>query len=70
MRRRSATDGESLCIDFENLLERNEDIRGWLVCNGGIVNYPVVQVGDNDYYLQHSFLNRVNRAGCIPDLSG
>ncbi len=61
----AATDGESLCIDFENLLERNEDIRGWLVCNGGIVNYPVVQAGDNDYYLRHSFLNRVNRAGCI-----
>ena len=56
--------GDSLRIDFGALLERSEGIWGWLVCNGGIVNYPVMQAGDNDYYLRHSFLNREN-ARCL-----
>lgn len=56
---------EALRIDFPVLMACNEDIRGWIVCNGGIVNYPVVQAGDNAYYLRHSFMKKKNRAGCI-----
>lgn len=62
--------GDSLYIDFGALLERSEGIRGWLVCNGGIVNYPVMQAGDNDYYLRHFFLNREKRTmfGSLKDV--
>lgn len=52
-------------IDFEALSEINEDIKGWIVCNGCIVNNPVVQTQDNSYYLQRSFMRKENRAGCI-----
>lgn len=52
-------------IDFEALLEINEDVEGWLVCNGRIVNNPVVQAQDNSYYLLHSFMKKENRAGCL-----
>ncbi len=52
-------------IDFEALLEINKDVEGWIVCNGCIVNNPIVQAQDNSYYLLHSFMKRENRAGCI-----
>lgn len=56
---------EGLQVDFAALQERNEDIRGWLVCSGLAVNNPVVQAQDNSYYLRHSFMEKENRAGCI-----
>lgn len=38
-------------IDFEVLQRKNSDIKGWLRAKGTIINYPVVQGKDNQYYL-------------------
>ena len=41
-------------IDWAALKEINPDIVGWLEVPGTVVNYPVYQTGDNDYYLHHA----------------
>lgn len=52
-------------IDFSLLKDRNPDTVAWLTVPGTKVDYPVVQAGDNDYYLEHSFDREQNSAGWI-----
>ena len=52
-------------VDFKNVLKANSDTVGWLIVNNTNVNYPVVQAGDNDYYLTHSFDKSFNYAGWV-----
>jgi sortase B len=41
-------------VDWEALKAMNSDVVGWLQVPGTVVNYPVFQSGDNDYYLSHA----------------
>lgn len=41
-------------VDWAGLREMNPDIVGWLQVPGTVVNYPVYQSGNNDYYLNHA----------------
>lgn len=52
-------------VDFEALSAINPDVVGWLTIEGTGIEYPVVQAGDNKYYLKHIFTGERNRAGCI-----
>jgi len=54
-----------LQVDFDILLERNEDTVAWLQVNGTSIDYPVVQSSDNEYYLTHSFDRSFNQTGWI-----
>lgn len=49
-------------VDFNKLLNKNEDTVGWIKVDGTKVNYPVVQAKDNEYYLKHAF-NKSNNIG-------
>ncbi len=51
--------------DFASLAKINPDIAGWLSLEGTVIDYPVVQGSDNEYYLNHLFTGEVNRAGCV-----
>ena len=48
-----------------NLKVKNKDTVGWINVNNTNINYPFVQANDNNYYLNHSFDNSVNKAGWV-----
>ena len=52
-------------VDWDYLRSVNSDVIGWLYCPGTIVNYPVVQTTDNDYYLNHGFEKQSNTSGAL-----
>jgi len=52
-------------VDFQELTRVNQDTKGWIQVNGTNVNYPFVQVKNNDYYLNHSFDKSWNSAGWV-----
>lgn len=54
-----------ITVDFAKLREINEDVVGWIYCEGTRINYPVVQRKDNNYYLNHNYRGETDRAGSI-----
>lgn len=39
----------------QEYLSRNEDYIGWISLEGTVIDYPIVQAKDNDFYLRRSF---------------
>ncbi|MBE5869609.1 MAG: class B sortase [Lachnospiraceae bacterium] len=63
-------------VNLEALREVNEDVIGWIMIPDTVVNYPLLQGEDNDYYLNYTWDKQKNRVGSIflestssPDLS-
>ncbi len=52
-------------INFEELKKKGPDVVGWLYCAGTPVNYPIVQAGDNDYYLYRLLDGTRNSSGSL-----
>lgn len=52
-------------VDFTNLLNTNSETVAWIKVNGTIIDYPVVQHNDNDYYLHHDFYGNVTDLGWV-----
>lgn len=52
-------------LNLAELMQYNADTVGWLRVTGTNVNYPVVQTGDNDYYLKRDFNRAWTNAGWI-----
>lgn len=52
-------------IHFPALMDVNDDTVGWLECAGTVIDYPVVQGEDNQYYLTHVFDKSENKMGAI-----
>ncbi len=51
--------------ELASLLTVNEDVVGELVVNNTNVDYPVVQAGNNDYYLDHNINKEENNNGWV-----
>jgi len=51
--------------DFYKLYDTNHDIRGWLSIPNTVINYPVVQSTDNDYYLHNNFNKSADYYGSL-----
>lgn len=52
-------------IDFDRLHEINEDIIGWIYFDNDVINYPIAQADDNDFYLRRTITGEHNNAGTI-----
>lgn len=52
-------------IDFEKLKESCPDAVAWIRINDTVIDYPVVQGTDNDFYLNHLADRTPNKAGSI-----
>lgn len=52
-------------VDFDALAEINPDVVGWITIPDTVINYPIAQAGNNDYYLKHLFTRQENAGGCI-----
>ena len=52
-------------INFNELKNINNDVKGWIKVNGTNINYPFVQSSNNKYYLTHSFDKSYNSAGWL-----
>jgi len=52
-------------VDFDKLLDVNEDIVGWLWIPGTDINYPVVQGESNYSYLERDYTGARSNAGSI-----
>lgn len=50
-------------VDFERLKEINKDVVAWLKVNGTDIEYTVVKANNNNYYLNHNFEKKYNKAG-------
>lgn len=52
-------------LDFDALRAVNPDICGWIYCPGTVIDYPVVQGKDNDWYLNHTIDQEKSVVGSI-----
>lgn len=58
-------DFPDLVVDFEGLSTINSSVVAWLYVEGAQINHPVVQCGDNEFYLHHTFEGQKNNSGCV-----
>lgn len=52
-------------VDFDALREIGPDIVAWLTLEDTVINYPVTQASDNDYYLHHLHDKTYSKVGCL-----
>lgn len=45
--------------------EKNSDMIGWLSIEGMVIDYPVMQCEDDEYYLHHDFYGNEDKYGCL-----
>ncbi len=54
-----------IIVDFHALRQENEDIVAWIYCADTPIHYPIVQSGDNSYYLRRLLNGNYNTSGTI-----
>ncbi|MCH5299099.1 MAG: class B sortase [Ruminococcus sp.] len=52
-------------VDFDELSKINSDVVAWIKLDDSVIDYPVAQCDDNDYYLKHLFNKQENSSGSI-----
>ena len=52
-------------VDLPKLIAKNSDVKGWMYIEGTIINYPLLQGPDNDYYLYVNYDDKYSGAGSI-----
>ena len=55
----------AMLASFEKLKRVNPDVRGFIKIEGTVINYPIVQSSDNEYYLKYNFYNKYSSYGTL-----
>lgn len=50
-------------VDFTLLAQENPEVRGWVRVADTVINLPIVQTTDNEFYLNHRFDETKNKLG-------
>ncbi len=51
--------------EYKTLYEKNKRLIGWLEIDDTIINYPVMQTSNNEYYLDHNFNQEYDKNGSL-----
>ncbi len=51
--------------EYENLLKQNRKLVGWVKIADTMIDYPVLQTSNNEYYLDHNFRQEYDKNGSI-----
>jgi len=54
-----------MLAQYAALYKENNDLTGWLSIEGMVIDYPVMQCGDDEYYLHHDFYGNEDKYGCL-----
>lgn len=52
-------------VALSELQTQNSETVGWIQIPGTRISYPLMQTGDDEYYLNHTFSGKINSAGSI-----
>lgn len=59
-------DEEPVILDkYAELYAQNNDLAGWLSIENTVIDYPVMQGTDDEYYLHHDFYGNESKYGCL-----
>lgn len=51
--------------DYQILYNKNKSLIGWIKIDDTVINYPVMQAKDSEYYLTHNFEQEYDKNGSI-----
>ncbi len=51
--------------DYQTLYNKNKKLIGWLKIDDTIIDYPVMQTTNNEYYLDHNYEQKFDKNGSI-----
>jgi len=54
-----------ILTEYEKVHQKNQKLIGWVKIDDTIIDYPVMQTINNEYYLDHNFNQEEDRNGCI-----
>ena len=63
--RNTDTQEQPIMDRFAALCAKNSDLTGWSSIPDTVIDYPVMQCADNEFYLHHDFDKREDRYGCL-----
>lgn len=61
----TATPEPVMLEKYADLYRENSDLVGWLSIEGMVIDYPVMQCEDDEYYLHHDFYGQDSKYGCL-----
>lgn len=62
---RTTFDLPDVLDEYKTLYEKNKKLIGWLKIDDTIIDYPVMQTSDNEYYLEHNFNQEYDKNGSL-----
>lgn len=58
-------DTPDILTEYQALHNKNKKLIGWIKIDDTMIDYPVMQTINNEYYLNHNFNQEEDRNGCI-----